>query len=185
MGRQLRRARVAVAALALVLRVGALAGQSATTWFAGGGLSLPAGDFSVYANTGWGVVGGLEHRLGTHLTALRVDLSYATNGDTTALGFHETTHLLSALASLVYHFDGAHPHLYALVGAGYFSRRFSSDDPEDIPIDDGHFAIQLGEGLIFRVRSATIFAEGRFVTSLGPGPFRYFPVVVGVRLGGH
>jgi hypothetical protein len=168
--------------LALVVVVGkALPGQSTTTAFAGVGLSIPAGDFGMYANNGASLVAGIERSLGTHPTALRLDLTYAVNLDSTTIGFHETTHITNALLSLVYHFQGSRPHLYAMVGVGAFHRTFSSDDPDDIPLDDVRFAVQLGEGVVARIGRAHLFLEGRFVSTVGSGAFRYFPVNVGVR----
>ena len=180
----LYRAGAASAALVFSLATHPLAGQSNTTWLAGAGLSVPGGVFSAYANKGWDVTVGWEHGFGKHPIAVRVDLSYARNADTTGLGFHETTRLVTAMANVVYHFRGAQPHLYALLGVGEFSRRFSSDDPNDPPINDSRIGLQVGEGLIFRFRSAAIFVEGRFVTGVGPQPLRFFPVVVGIRFGG-
>lgn len=175
---------VVVTALTVALGAKAVAAQRGTSWLLGAGLSLPAGDFNSYANNGWGVIAGAERPLGSRSVALRLDLSLAQNRDLTASGIHESTRLTSALTSFVYHFQGARPHLYALAGAGFFHRRFSSDDPDELPINTSHVAIQFGEGLIIPVQSVKLFIEGRFVTSLGVEPFRFFPVVVGVRLGG-
>jgi opacity protein-like surface antigen len=115
---------------------------------------------------------------------VRLDFSYAVNSDTTGLGFHESTALITGMANIVYHFQGSRPHLYALLGVGYFGRRFSTDDPDDEAINDSRFAFQVGEGLTFRVGSATLFIEGRFVSGTGEDPLRFFPVVIGVRFGG-
>ena len=180
----LRRPGAGLTALVVMFTAPPLAAQSNTTWLVGAGLSLPAGVFNAYANTGSDITAGWEHRFGKHPFAVRLDLSYATNTDTTGIGFHETTHLINAMANVVYHFQGARPRHYALLGVGHFSRRFSSDDPNDAPINDSRLGLQVGEGLIFRFRSAAIFVEGRFVTGVGPQPLRFFPVVVGIRFGG-
>jgi len=187
MGSLIERARwISAATLALVLALGGrpLAAQSATSWIAGGGLSLPAGEFNSYANTGWSLTGAVERQLGAHPTGLRLGVGYAVNNDVTAIGFHETTQLSSVFGSVVYHFVGAHPHIYAMIGAGVFHRSFSSDDPDDIPIADNRFAVQIGEGVQFRIRSVRVFVEGKFITTLGPGPFQYFPLIAGIRFGG-
>lgn len=173
----------APAALVFMLAAHPLAAQSNTAWLVGAGFSLPTGVFNSYANTGWDVTAGLEHALGNHPVALRLDLSYARNTDTTGIGFHEITRSINVMANVVYHFQGARPHLYALFGIGDFIRRFSSDDPDDPGLNDSHLAFQVGEGLIFRVRSATVFVEARFVTAAGSLPLQFFPLVVGVRFG--
>ena len=36
---------------------------------------------------------------------------------------------------------------------GAVVRRFSSDDPNDPPINDSRIGLQVGEGLIFRLRT--------------------------------
>ena len=179
-----RRVGAVVSALILASSTNGLAGQSATTWIAGGGLSLPVGDFNIYANDGPGLLAGIERSIGRHPTALRLDLSYGVNSDNTAIGFHETTRLYSVLGSVVYHFTGSRPHLYALAGVGYFHRRFTSNDPDETPINDSHVAIQVGEGAIVQVGSFKLFVEGRFVSSVGTGPFRFAPLIIGLRLGG-
>jgi hypothetical protein len=175
----------ASAALVILFAAHPLVAQSQSTWLLGGGLSVPVGEFSSYANNGWDVTAGWERAFGKHPVALRVDLSYARNTDTTGLGFHETTQLTNAMVNVVYHFQGARPHLYMLLGVGEFHHWFSSDDPQDIPINDSRVAIQFGEGVTFRIGSTVIFAEGRFVTALEEQPLRFFPVVVGVRFGGQ
>jgi hypothetical protein len=174
----------AVVALTIVVRSLPLAAQSTNSWLVAGGLSVPAGVLGTYANMGWDVTVGAEHRFGRHPSAVRIDLAFAQNTDTTGVGFHETTRLITGFANLVYHFQGARPHLYALVGVGYFGRRFSSEDPDDPTINDTRLGLQFGEGVMFRVKSATLFLEGRFVTGVGPQPLRFFPVVIGFRLGG-
>lgn len=173
------------ASLFVVLGSQELAGQSATTWIAGGGLSLPAGEFNSYANNGWSATAAVERRFGSHPTALRLGLGYAVNNDETAIGFHETTKLSSLFGSIVYHFVGSHPHIYAMFGVGAFHRSFSSDDPDDIPIAETRVAMQLGEGVQFRIRSVRLFIEGKFISTLGTGPFQYFPLIAGIRLGGN
>ena len=183
--RSLTFAGAVMAALAIVVPVGPAAAQSATTWIAGGGLSLPSGEFNTYANTGWDLTGAVERSLGRHPTAIRVGLGYAVNSDETRLGFHESTKLSSVFASVVYHVVGARPHIFGLLGIGWFQRQFSSSDPDDPGLTDGHVALQIGEGVTFKVGSARLFVEGRFITTLGPAPFRYFPLIAGIRLGGR
>ena len=180
-----RGVRAVVASLVLALGAEPAAAQSATTWILGGGLSLPAGEFKAYANTGMALTGAVERSLGAHPTSLRFGVSYAVNTDNTAIGFHETTRLTALFGSIVYHFIGARPRLYALLGAGLLRRDFSSTDPLDNGIRDSHFAIQIGEGVTIPVGSVRLFAEARFISTLGPGPFQLFPVVVGIRLGGR
>jgi hypothetical protein len=175
---------VVVALLAMGLGAQALSGQSATTFSVGGGLALPAGEFNTYADNGWSINGAVEHRLGSHPTALRLGVSYTVNADNTAIGFHETTRLTGAFASFVYHFVGARPHIYGLIGLGAFHRDFSTTDTEDPGLRDTRFAMQLGEGVQFSIRSVRLFVEGRFITTLGQSPFQYFPIIAGVRLGG-
>lgn len=175
---------VVAASLFVVLGAQELAGQSATTWIAGGGLSLPAGEFNSYANMGWDIAGGIERQLANHPAALRFGLGYAVNKDNTAIGFHETTRLSSAFGSIVYHFVGSRPHIYAMFGVGVFRRSFSSDDPDDIPVAETRGAMLLGEGVQFKIRSVRLFIEGKFISTLGTGPFQYFPLIAGIRLGG-
>ena len=177
-------ASVALAALAIFASPSALHAQSHNKVLLGAGASIPAGIFDAYANIGWSVMGAYERQLGSHPTSLRVDVGYSRNTDTTGVGFHETTRLITAMASVVHPFPGAKPHLYILVGAGYFGRRFSSDDPADPPIDDSRWGLQVGEGFEFRIKSVKLFAEGRFVSGVGPQPLRFFPVIVGMRFGG-
>jgi hypothetical protein len=177
--------RVCVAsALALTLAANGVAAQSQTTLLLGAGLSVPSGVLADYADRGWSATAGLERSLGTHRISIRLDLSYATNSDTSGSGFHETTSFISAMANIVYHFRGSRPQLYALLGVGYLGRRFSTDDPDDFAINDSQPGFQVGEGIVFRVRSATVFVEGRFVSAFGESPLSYFPVMAGIRIGG-
>ncbi len=176
-----RRGAGALLTACLLVACNHLTAQATTRLFGGVGLSIPAGDFSAYANNGWSVTGAVERSFGRHPSALRLDVTYAVNLDSTAIGFHETTKLTSAMVSWVYHFEGSRPHIYALVGMGVLHREFSSDDPDDLPIDNTDFALQLGEGVYVRIKSAKLYLEGRFVSTVGSGAFRYFPVTVGVR----
>ena len=169
-------------ALVLALAGRSLVAQSATTWMIGGGLSLPTGEFNSYANNGWTVHAGIARRLGTHGVSFRIEGLLARNNDTTGLGVHESTRLISGLASVVYHFDGARPHIYALIGAGALQRRFTSDDPEEIPINDTRAVVQVGEGVVIPIGRLRTFVEGRFVTTVGPGAFQFFTVTIGLRL---
>ena len=158
--------------------------QSSNGILFGGGVSFPAGVLNSYANTGWDVTAGVEHRFGHHPTALRIDFSYASNSDTTGVGFHETTRLINLTANIVYHFPGAQPRIYVLAGIGDFVRHFTSADPFDFGVSDARLGLQVGEGIVFHVKSAALFLEGRFVTGVGPQPLRFFPVILGVRFGG-
>ena len=70
------------------------------------------------------------------------------------------------------------------MGLGYVGRRFSTDDPDDSSIDDAYMGFQLGEGIVFRIRSASVFTEGRFISQFGQAPLSFFSIMAGVRLGG-
>ena len=89
--------------------------------------------------------------------------------------------MISGMVNVVYHFVGARPHLYVLAGVGILARRFSSADLNDPPIKDSRIGFQFGEGIAFRVKSTTLFLEGRFVAATGQQPLQFFPVIVGVR----
>ena len=178
------RAGIAATMLMVISAWRPLAGQSTTTWVLGAGVSVPSGVLADYADKGWSGTVGVERSLGRHPFSVRLDFTYAVNSDTTGIGFNETTKFLVAMANLVYHFEGSKPHLYALVGLGYVGRRFSTDDPDDSSIDDALMGFQLGEGIAFRIRSATVFTEGRFVSQFGQAPLSIFSIMAGVRLGG-
>ena len=164
---------------------GAAPAQSGSVWLAGAGISLPASEFGSYANPGWNAIAGWEHRIGHSPVALRLDASYGANSDSTDIGFHETTTLLTTMVDVVYHFDGARPRLYALAGGGYFRHHFSSDDPAETAESVSQLAFQFGEGLCFRLgRSSQLYLEARLVTSFGPDRLQFFPLMAGVRFGG-
>jgi hypothetical protein len=175
----------ALAALASSSIRGSLAAQSQHSVFVATGLSFPAGVFGAYANTGWTIDAGYELQFGKHPTSIRIDAGLSRNGDTNSVGFKENTRLVRAMASVVYRFKGARPRIYVLAGAGLLAHRFSSEDPDELTMDDSNFAMQLGEGVTFGIGSARFFVEGRFVTTTaGQQSLRYFPVTFGVRLGG-
>lgn len=180
---QLRLAGAALAALVSVVPFRSLHAQSKIGWLAGGGVSLPSGEFNAYANKGWAITVGAERRLGNGRVALRIDGTYARNTDTTGVGFHEDTRLMNVMANVVYHFRGAQPRIYFLAGAGVFARRFSTNDEEDPSLKDTYPGFQVGEGILFRVKSATLFLEARFVASAGKNDLQFVPVVLGVRFG--
>jgi opacity protein-like surface antigen len=171
---------ICFAAVLLAAGQARLTAQSRNTLLLGAGLSAPTGIFNTYAGNGTDITVGAEHAFGRR-TSLRIDFSYATNGDTSGVGFHETTHMISGMVNFVYHFVDAHPHIYVLAGAGILARRFSSMDPNDTPINDSRLGFQVGEGVTFRVKSVALFLEGRFVSATGQQPLQFFPVVVGVR----
>jgi len=179
--KQQQRISATVLALVLALAGQPLRAQSATTWIVGGGFSLPTGEFNSYANKGWGLAAGMEHRLGHSGAAIRLDGGLAKNNDTTGLGVHESTRLITATGSVVYHFDGARPHLYVLAGAGLLNRHFTSDDPEELPITDNRGVVQVAEGVIIPIGRLRTSIEGRFVTTVGPGAFQFFTVTAGLR----
>jgi hypothetical protein len=178
------RSRIALTMLMLICAWQPLAGQSTTTWVLGAGVSVPSGVLADYADKGWNGTVGVERSLGRHPFSVRLDFTYAVNSDTTGIGFDETTRFIVAMANIVYHFQGAKPHLYALVGLGYVGRRFSTDDPDDSSINDAYMGFQLGEGIVFPIRSARVFTEGRFISQFGQSPLSFFSIMAGVRLGG-
>lgn len=167
----------------LAASASAVGAQSPNSIIIGGGRSLPAGVLNSYADNGWNITAGVEHRFGGHPTSLRLDLSYSADADTSGVGFHEMTRLITGMVNVVYHLPGAHPRIYLLLGAGVMQRRFTSADPFDTGIKDSFGAFQIGEGVDFRVGRLALFLEGRYVSAVGPEALKYFPVILGVRIG--
>jgi hypothetical protein len=173
---------VLLAAVGLLAPIAARA-QSDNSLMVGAGLSEPTGIFNSYAGQGWAAVVAGEYRLGQHPVGLRVDLSYTRNSDTSGVGFHETTAIVTPMVGVVYHLQRARPQFYLLAGGGVLSRRFTSNDQEDPMIHDTKAAVQIGEGAIFRIGGWSIVLEARFITETGPQPMQFFPITLGVRFG--
>jgi hypothetical protein len=167
---------IAVAAgAALILGATAATAQS-ITFGAGGGVTIPTGDFKTGAKTGWHAIGHLGYGMASGL-GIRGEAFYGQN--TLKGGGSEKFKLSGGLGSLSYDFQtsgGVKP--YIIGSAGVFNTKA-------LGFSETKFTFGGGGGLKFKAGSdAHLFLEARYLTiQTSGGSTNFIPITLGVSFG--
>jgi hypothetical protein len=169
----------------------------------GAGRAVPVGDYHALAsgqgfNTGWQVMGLVVVKPPSLPVAVRLDATYSTNRAndqlrtalTSAIGrpSDEQVKLLGANLDVIYaRTSSARLHPYGLGGLGLYHVTISTTAGDSTTTNSGtKLAWNLGGGLTYRLRSAVLFVELRYVSPAAVSGFprtTFLPLTTGVRMG--
>jgi opacity protein-like surface antigen len=166
-----------IAGLAALLFAGATA-ANAQYVFAGGGATIPIGDFKDYAKTGWNAQAGFGFDIAS-VRGLSVEAEgfYGSNKHSDVDG--DKTNIIAGMGSVLYSFmPDKKVSPYALAGAGFLSHKF------DPATGDSETSTKFGYtgavGLIFSLSSkASLWVEGRL---LGSKDSKMLPINAGFSI---
>ncbi len=169
-------------ALAAGLSTSALEAQSKLSFGAGGGLTLPLGDFGDAAKLGWHGMALVGYQPAASKIGFRGDIMYGSHG--LEQGVDGSFKLAGAMASITYAFQSKGSiKPYVLGGVGLFNAKididnFGSDDETKLAVGGGF-------GIKFRAGSdASFFAEGRFVNVFtSDNSTNFIPLTFGIQFG--
>lgn len=164
------RSGLAVAGLLVALPVGVMAQAS---FFLGGGVVMPSGDYGDFAKTGYGGMGGVNLSLPALPINARVEALYLYNShEGTDAG---STSLYGGMASATYSFAGP-TGLYLIGGIGYMNHYFNAPSGQT-SAGEWDFTWGIGGGITF----SKLFAEARYMQR---GDTKFIPIMVGIKFGG-
>lgn len=174
-----------VAALAAPAALTAQAAEKTVGVGVSGGLSLPMGDLSDGAESGFNVTGHLYLKpAALKAFRLRGDVSYdkwsakaSSDASFSSLGF---------VANAVFDLGTSSTSTvkpYVLGGVGMFNTKFNYDNSAfDVDVSSTDVGIQAGAGLNFQLSGFSTFAEAKFVNVFGDGDsVSWIPITFGIR----
>lgn len=174
---------LAVATVAGLAFASSTLAAQAPTFGVGLGLTMPMGDYSDAASSGFHGTANVAFGLGTGPLGIRADLGYHRTGLEGGVDGNST--LLGGMANVVFNIQSAGQiKPYLMAGLGYYNVKFS-DDVESI--DESNLAFGGGVGVNFNMASTTLFAELRYVSITEGDIFaslNFVPITVGLRFGG-
>lgn len=178
-----------VAALALSTMVGisTVQAQSPVTFDLGGGASVPLGDFSDMATTGWQGMAGVSFAPPAMPVGFRVDgmfQQFGTEGDQDV-----NVRVLSGTANVLFAFPTAATTVlrpYLIGGVGVYNSKLTGEDvPALLDESETDFGLNAGAGFRFRAGAVGLFVEGRFHSVFTEGSnTNFIPITAGITLGG-
>ncbi len=160
---------------ALVLGTTAASAQS-LTFGAGGGVTIPTGDFKTAAKTGWHGIGFIGYDLSSGL-GLRAEGFYGQNK--VKGGGSQNWKLAGGLGSLSYAFQtSGSVKPYIIGSAGVFN-------PKVAGFSETKFTFGGGAGIKLKAGSdANVFLEGRYLSVNTSGSnLNFIPITLGVSFG--
>lgn len=145
--------------------------------YAGGGVSIPTGEYGDYADSGWLGVAGVTFPVGDGGFAVGAEGFYGQNNHNDVDG--DKTNPYGAMAILMYDFgSGESLGFYVFGGAGLLVHKFSSDTSEGG--SDSNFGYQGGAGVGVPLGDAFgIWVEGRF---MGASDTNFFGILGGFSI---
>jgi len=151
-----------VAALTLTLS-GDLSAQASV--FLGGGLTIPTGEYSDYAKTGWNGFGGVLFAVGEAGLAVGAEGFFGSNSHDYE---GDKTNLYGGMGLVSYSIDtGSSAAPFVFGGVGYMTHSYKSDD---FPDDEGSasgLAAGFGGGVSFPLGGVNGILAGSFVSGFG------------------
>jgi hypothetical protein len=150
----------------------------------GAGAGIPLGAYDDVVKLGWQATGAVSFAPRSLPVGIQIDASYAQFSDETP--FDIKNQLVYGTANARYQFESGEntrwrPYLIGGLGI-YNSRDTGSDALEGSATKLG---VNAGAGFDFKAGSAALFLEGRFHNVFSDGPnVKFFPVTLGIRLGG-
>jgi hypothetical protein len=170
----------------------------------GAGLLIPTGDIGNLQSTGWNLQGFGEWQSTASPFALRAEVTF---GSLTGKNITSPTGTLSASDLHLFTITGNgmwlfHPSAaslsrttpYVLGGVGLYHTSGHTTAPLGTTSDIGstNFGINVGGGIIYRLAGFSTYAEARFhnvfsgtTGASGKTSAHYFPITVGIRIGGR
>lgn len=170
----------------------------------GAGLLIPTGDVGNLQSTGWNLQGFGEWQSTSSPFALRAEITF---GSLTGKNITSPTGTLSASNLHLFTLTGNGMWLfrpsaaslsrttpYIIGGVGFYRSSGHTTSPvgERADLGSTNFGINLGGGIIYRLAGFSTFAEARFhnvfsgtQTASGKTSAHYFPITVGIRIGGR
>lgn len=167
------------AGAALVLGATPAQAQSGLSFGAGGGLTLPLGDFGDVAKLGWHGLATVGYSPASGQIGFRGDFFYGQNSiDEDAVGVGGKFKIAAGIGSIVYSFQsGGSLRPYVLGSIGYFNSKGEPDTGPSSSSNDVGFGGGIGAN--FKAGSdANLFVEGRYLNVDGDG---FIPVTIGLR----
>lgn len=166
---------------ATTLLVGTASAQGPSTWvFAGGGATMPMGDYGDYAKTGFMADVGVGRNFGSGRVFAFADIFYGKNNHETD---GESTTLIGGGANIGISSTAAKARPYAYVGLGMQNHKFNSDgagdgESETKAYGRGAVGVSLGAG------KTTFWIEAGLVQGFGgdDGNTGYVPILAGVSI---
>jgi hypothetical protein len=144
--------------------------------YAGGGASVPMGDFGDYANTGWMAVLGVGVPVGHKGLSAGAELLYGSNAHKQLAG--DRTNLPGALAWGEYRVgDNMKPGPYVVAMAGLLDHQFKSKQFPDLEESEWKALVGIGVGVDIPFHGNSLFIEGRY---LSRGTTTLAPVMAGL-----
>jgi opacity protein-like surface antigen len=189
--------RVSKAAAALILGLLVSASRldaQGVEFSLGGGIGLPLSEFNDEAKLGWHGLAGLSFVPTGWPVGVQIDGQYHQFKLDDAIGASDIKdRFILGTADLVYKFKTSEdsPVRPYLIGGGgvYNFKRTGSDDLGGVVDTDNSqtkFGVNAGAGFDFKAGSVGVFVEGRFHNVFFSGSdLNFFPITVGIRLGGH
>ncbi len=167
-----------VGAVAATLVSTAAQAQSAAWIWAGGGATVPIGDYGDYAKTGWMATAGVGVPIGEQGLSVGGEFLYGSNKHDDTSG--DKTNLLGALAGLSYRVgDPAKPGVYFMGMAGALNHQYKPGSTSESSDNEWKFAFGGGAGLDFPVGKVSIWVEGRI---LSRSDTKFIPIMAGVLI---
>lgn len=151
--------------------------------FAGGGVTIPTGDFGDFADTGWIASAGFSFDVGDAGLSAGVEGFYGENkhdADVSGVADGDKTNPYGAMGFLLYRAgdpESVGPYFYG--GAGLMVHKFSPATGEGD--SETNFGYEAGAGLDFPFAdNVGAWVEGRF---MGSSDTNFFGIVAGLGLG--
>ena len=155
---------------------------------AGGGLTLPIGNFGDGSKMGWHALGLAQMQLPNSPIHLRADLMYGRNAFKSPVDGH--TGLLGGTVGVLYHFGDPAGSMrpYVLGGLGIYNVKSEvTVGTTTVSGSSTKLAFGLGGGVLFQL-GATMhgFAEARYMSiQASGGSLAFIPITFGVMFGRH
>lgn len=170
-----------VLALALIAFSATAAAQGPSTWmFAGGGMTVPIGDYKEYAKTGFFADVGVGRTFGSGRMFAFADLFYGKNNHETADG---STSLVGGGLNIGISSTAEKARPYAYAGLGMQNHKFNpagggDGGSETRPYGRGAVGVSLGSG------KTTFWIEAGLIQGFGgdDGNTGYLPIQAGISI---
>jgi hypothetical protein len=178
-----RRLLTVLTAAALAAAPAALRAQGSTSILVSGGLSVPVGDLSDLANSGYNVNVGLN--FGAPLLPVGARIEGGLNSFNFKGGGGDVR-MVSGTANAILNLGPTSAAPYLIGGLGIYNRRFSTTDFFGNTVDDTRnvAGVNIGGGLRFPLGGLSTFLEARYHVMLGNTSdgtkYQFIPITFGV-----
>lgn len=176
-----RRLLAVLAAGALFALPAASRAQSASI-LVSGGLSVPSGDLSDGANSGYNVNLGLAFGAPLIPVGARIEAGFSSFDFEGGGG---SVRIASATANAVLGLGSVGISPYLIGGVGLYNRHFNIDDVGVAPSDKTSAGVNVGGGIRFPLGGISTFLEARYHMMLGSDDdaanFKFIPISFGVQ----